>query len=545
MKEKIYFLLLLATLLILPACQKAKAPAENETGRDSVPENVVATAGEEDETPVVTPEAEGIWVVDLEYAKKVAAEKDIKLFLFFTGSDWCVWCQRLVEEVFSDENFQKELVKRFVPVKIDFPRGVRFPEEITLANRALSERYGVRGFPTVVLADADGSPFGVAGYAPGGPEKYLNSLDNVLAAESNLLKVIADNEEKAKAGDEEAIQKIYSTLEDFVKGAKDNPIIKERFAKYYEICAAGEGDVSREIKREKAVADRLAELDAKYGLENLDEQEELNPEKAGEAAAEYRSLIDQFSLEGEKKQEVLVKMALLYVSVQEEEKAQTLIEEALEAAPDSELAEQIRDVKDRQEFEELTTAVEACLKENQKEEAYRLIDEKIPQAQDNKRKLGVLHSLKAEISILFGDIDQAKENFEKAIENAEGMEADMYKERLGELDPFSVAVSQAQLFMIREDPQGMANAIEEAIAKFNPEGEPLQKALVMEAQAYGQARDDAKAEECLEKAIAAAPESEVAQEISRAIARQKEMQKQMQEQILQMQLQQQAEKQGE
>ncbi|MBP5627924.1 thioredoxin family protein, partial [bacterium] len=67
------------------------------------------------------PEDEGIWTVNFEFAKKIAKEKDLNLLLLFTGSDWCVWCKKLNEEVFSQEAFQQEVVKMFVPVKFDFP----------------------------------------------------------------------------------------------------------------------------------------------------------------------------------------------------------------------------------------------------------------------------------------------------------------------------------------------------------------------------------------------------------------------------------------
>lgn len=44
-------------------------------------------------------------MTDFEAAKATAQAEGKPLFLYFTGSDWCVWCIRLEEEVFSREAF--------------------------------------------------------------------------------------------------------------------------------------------------------------------------------------------------------------------------------------------------------------------------------------------------------------------------------------------------------------------------------------------------------------------------------------------------------
>ena len=46
--------------------------------------------------------AEG-WLTDFEEAKKQAAEKNLPILADFSGSDWCGWCIRLDQEVFSQE----------------------------------------------------------------------------------------------------------------------------------------------------------------------------------------------------------------------------------------------------------------------------------------------------------------------------------------------------------------------------------------------------------------------------------------------------------
>lgn len=126
--------------------------------------------------PATTSTPEG-WTDDFEAAKKQAAAEGKDLFLVFSGSDWCGWCVRLEQEVFSQDGFFDGISKNFVPVFIDLPRDEsRISKLARKQNRPLTERYRILGFPTVLLADADGVVFAQIGYEPGGPEKYLKSV---------------------------------------------------------------------------------------------------------------------------------------------------------------------------------------------------------------------------------------------------------------------------------------------------------------------------------------------------------------------------------
>ena len=105
--------------------------------------------------------------------KKAAAEKKT-VFALFTGSDWCIWCKRLEGEVLSQKAFSDEVGKTFVPVFLDFPNDKSLVKAATAKrNKELSEKYAIRGFPTVLLLDAKGEVLAQTGYQKGGPEKYL------------------------------------------------------------------------------------------------------------------------------------------------------------------------------------------------------------------------------------------------------------------------------------------------------------------------------------------------------------------------------------
>jgi len=123
--------------------------------------------------------ADELWMTDLGQAKIQAAEKGIPILIDFTGSDWCGWCIRLDKEVFSKAEFQDYAKVSLVLLKIDFPRK-KLPEAEAAANQALAKKYGIQGYPTIVLADAEGKELARTGYRPGGPQAYVEHLKGLL-----------------------------------------------------------------------------------------------------------------------------------------------------------------------------------------------------------------------------------------------------------------------------------------------------------------------------------------------------------------------------
>lgn len=117
------------------------------------------------------------WLMDFEKAKALAQAQDKDLLINFAGSDWCYWCQRLEREVFSKPAFVQAAGGRFVFVLVDFPQDKsQQSAELQQQNERLAQRFGVKAFPTVVLADAGGRPYAQTGYREGGAQAYLQHL---------------------------------------------------------------------------------------------------------------------------------------------------------------------------------------------------------------------------------------------------------------------------------------------------------------------------------------------------------------------------------
>lgn len=116
------------------------------------------------------------WMTDVQEAIKKAADEKKDLLLLYTGSDWCPPCKKLESEVFSQEEFVSEAKNNFVFVMFDFPKEKLLPPETMKQNEQWAAKYGVEGYPTVVLVDNKQRPYAITGYREGGVENYLGIL---------------------------------------------------------------------------------------------------------------------------------------------------------------------------------------------------------------------------------------------------------------------------------------------------------------------------------------------------------------------------------
>ena len=160
---------------------------------------------------------QAIWFADFDEAAAVAKEQGKDLFVDFTGSDWCGWCIRLHKEVFDHEEFLTAAQKNYVLVALDYPSGEEAKAKVPnpKRNEELSEKYGIQGFPTILLMTADGEVFAKTGYRKGGPEAYVEHMGQIAAhgkvAMVETKKAIAEfeaasGEEKVKAWEQLALQ---------------------------------------------------------------------------------------------------------------------------------------------------------------------------------------------------------------------------------------------------------------------------------------------------------------------------------------------------
>ncbi|MDA7950543.1 MAG: thioredoxin family protein [Pirellulaceae bacterium] len=212
------------------------------------------------------------WETDMKKAKARAAAEGKDLLIDFTGSDWCGWCIKLDEEVFSQDEFKNVSPKNFVLVELDFPRKTVLSDELRAQNAAMAKEMNVRGYPTIILADATGKPYAKTGYKPGGPVPYNEHLAELREKRIARDEALATAEEKSGAdrakhlalalkavGNELAFSSHYSELVDEVisldaEGA-GAPLVAERKA----------------VEFKKVLTKATRTRDPEVGLKNIDD----------------------------------------------------------------------------------------------------------------------------------------------------------------------------------------------------------------------------------------------------------------------------------
>jgi thioredoxin-related protein len=120
------------------------------------------------------------WLTNFEQAKAESARRKVPILADFSGSDWCGWCIRLDNEVFSKDAFKEFAKDNVVLFLADFPQSKPQTTEVKSQNNELSQRYGIQGFPTVLLLDETGKVIGRTGYQAGGSDAYVKHLESLL-----------------------------------------------------------------------------------------------------------------------------------------------------------------------------------------------------------------------------------------------------------------------------------------------------------------------------------------------------------------------------
>lgn len=119
------------------------------------------------------------WETDFDKGLAAAKAAGKPALVDFTGSDWCIWCKRLDEEIFSKAEFRDYVKDKFQLVEVDFPQIKPLPKEKAEAHDKLAQKYKVQGFPTVVILDGSGKELGRLGYVEGGPKAFIAELEKV------------------------------------------------------------------------------------------------------------------------------------------------------------------------------------------------------------------------------------------------------------------------------------------------------------------------------------------------------------------------------
>lgn len=120
------------------------------------------------------------WFLDIKKAEEQAVKEGKPLIIFFTGSDWCIWCKKLVQETISKPEFIDYANKNFVMLLCDFPNEGADKEQIA-KNSELASAFKIEGFPTLVLLDIKNRKAFNFGYSEvNTPQKFIDYVKKTM-----------------------------------------------------------------------------------------------------------------------------------------------------------------------------------------------------------------------------------------------------------------------------------------------------------------------------------------------------------------------------
>ena len=303
------------------------------------------------------------WTEDINAAIEQAAKEDKDLMILYTGSDWCPPCKLLEEEVLSQEEFLFESDPHYVLIKIDFPQQVKQAPEIVERNIEWRNRFGIKGYPTIVLTDVALKPYAFLGYEEGGFQNYLAVIEEarqlrITRDKKMKLAATAEGSEKAKLLDEaiggmkETLVRAYypDVIEQIIELApKDELGLRTKWngkveAEMRKMMLADMLMVSRIEKPDRAIK-FIDDVLKEKGVEFSDQQKfdalqiKLSLLRQMQKPDLVNSLMDEMlAIEGltdDSRQRLLVKRLLLMVGAGQKDQAFSQLEDALNQYPGS------------------------------------------------------------------------------------------------------------------------------------------------------------------------------------------------------------------
>jgi thioredoxin-related protein len=265
------------------------------------------------------------WSSDFAAAKKQAAESKKDLLLDFTGSDWCGWCIKLKDEVFKHDEFKKGVKDTFVLVEVDFPKDKsKLSEETQKQNAELGEKFAIQGYPSIILCDAEGRPYAATGYQEGGPDKYVEHLNELRGHKSKR------DEAFAKAAKTEGAEKAKALVAALSAMELEDAMVANTYGDITEQIKAADPKDETGFGKKAALKKRFA--DFQNALQELAGKEDM-----GGALALVDKTLKDGGFETEQTLQIMMMRAVIFAQEGKFDDAIKAVDDAKKFAPDSPL----------------------------------------------------------------------------------------------------------------------------------------------------------------------------------------------------------------
>lgn len=104
------------------------------------------------------------WLTNFQGATVIAQKQNKLMLVYFSGSDWDEWTQKLEKEVLHTPMVVDWVEKNVVPVQVDMPKEKRLNSAIKQQNKDLVQRFNVAKVPSFLFIDTSGEVICRCGY---------------------------------------------------------------------------------------------------------------------------------------------------------------------------------------------------------------------------------------------------------------------------------------------------------------------------------------------------------------------------------------------
>lgn len=287
------------------------------------------------------------WGEDLAQGLATAKAEGRCVLVEFTGSDWCPPCMYVRRKVLPSPEFKSFAERnRLVLVELDFPRDKgKVAPEVRELREQISQRYGVDAYPTIMLLDAQGYPYARMEGAPASAVEYVHEIQAGMKLKESFEKGLAAANELHGQERVEALQELLKLLPEDIRPLRSDIVDA--------IIENDPEDVSgfkKARERQKLMDTQLSAWRLALFRELMKQDEEREDDAI---EWDYIVAMRDFALKELERAELLPEtQQIIYSFVGEAfaldnhfEQALTYICKAIELAPNTKAAEQLRKLR--------------------------------------------------------------------------------------------------------------------------------------------------------------------------------------------------------
>lgn len=254
-------------------------------------------------------------------AQTQAAQDKKSVMLVFIGGEWSEPSQKFREEILNNADFKKKVAEDFVIHLLEYPKDQKKADQ---TFKDLRDKFQVGRFPTMLLTDQLGRPFGYTGYRAGGSEALTKALTDAVELRKKR------DASFAKAQKAKGVEKAKALVEGL--NLLPRQILQEHYSA--ELVAIKKADPKNETKL-------VGELEkAEVIRKEQDEYNVLFREKKYDEVVK-KSKADAAKLKGEDAQRLTMFGIQALVSLKKYDEANQSIEAMGKLAPDSQFGKSV------------------------------------------------------------------------------------------------------------------------------------------------------------------------------------------------------------